>query len=169
MEESVVRNDLKKSTHELLSVISGFPEEHFNTVPPDGGWSVGQIAEHLIKIESSTVRLFTGDFKVCERDPEEKIQIMKDRFLDLDKKMTAHGPIVPDDSPKDKDKVLDKLQDLRQRLTGMIELHDLSEVITSFAHPLFGLLTRIEWIYFNIYHTQRHLTQIQKILKQVSA
>lgn len=168
IKESIVRSDLKESTRELLKTISEFPDEQFNTVPPDEGWSAGQVGEHLIKVETSTVRLFTGSVDICERNPEEKIKFIKERFSDFETKMTAFGPIVPNESPKNKQKVLDKLQDLRQRLTGMIELHDLSEMITGFSHPLFGTMTRIEWIYFNIFHTKRHLQQIETIFQQLS-
>lgn len=167
MKESVVRNALKKSTRELLQVISQFPEEDFNTKPLGGGWTAGQVAEHLIKVETGTNRLFTGETKICDRDPEEKINNIRNRLTDFETKINAMDTIVPDDNPKNKDDVLDKLQDIRQRLTGMIELHDLSELITGFAHPLFGSLTRIEWIYFNIYHAERHLEQIKSLSKRI--
>lgn len=166
--EAIVRNDLKESTRELLRTISKFPEEHFNIVPPDGGWSAGQVAEHLIKVETGVVRLFAGDTEPCERNPEKKIDVIKERSLNFETKINAVSSTVPDDKPKDKEVVLDKLQDIRQRLIGMIELHDLSEKITGLAHPVFGSLTRIEWIYFNIYHAKRHLQQIKVISEQVS-
>jgi len=165
--ESIVRNDLKESTRELLKSISEFPEEHFNTKPAAGGWTAGQVAEHLIKVEAGTLRLFTGETKTCERDPEEKLNNIRNRTSDFDEKINAVSSTVPDDKPKDKEKVLDKLQDTRQRLIGMIELHNLSEEITGFAHPLFGSLTRMEWIYFNIYHAKRHLHQIKDISQRI--
>lgn len=168
VKESKVRSDLKESTRELLQSISRFPENEFNTPPDDGGWTAGQVAEHLIKVETGTVRLFTGGFEACDRNPEQKIERIKERMLDFESPMTASGPIVPDDQPKDKEQVLEKLQDLRQRLTGMIELHDLSEMIAGFVHPVFGSLTAIEWIYFNIYHSKRHLHQIRAISQQFS-
>lgn len=79
--------------------------------------------------------------------------------------MTAYGPTVPDEKPKDKSKTIEKFQDIRQKLTGWIEIQNLAGTITGFEHPLFGSLTRIEWVYFNIYLSRRHIRQISKILK----
>lgn len=167
MKESVVRKDLKESTHDLLMAVSEFPEEYFNAPPADGGWTAGQVAEHLIKTETSTVELFTGSFEISERDPEEKIKTIKGRFEDFESKMKAFGHIIPDESSKDKAQILENIQDSSQRLTSLIELHDLSELITGFAHPLFGHLSRVEWIYFNIYHTYRHVHQIHRISESI--
>jgi len=41
MVKSVVRSDLKKSTRELLTTISNFPEEYFNTHAKEGRWTAG--------------------------------------------------------------------------------------------------------------------------------
>lgn len=158
-----VHKDFTQSTKELLNILNDFPEEHFNTKPEDGGWSAGQIAEHLIKSEIGCVRFFTKDTEPAERDSEEKIKPLKKTFLDSDTKLQAGGPIMPDDAPKDKPKAIDKLQDIRQRLTSMIEIKDLTEVVTAFDHPLFGPFTRIEWLYFHIFHAERHRRQIEAI------
>lgn len=163
MNKTQVRSDLKQNTRELLQSISDFPEAHFNSHPSEGEWTAGQVAEHLIKVESSTVHLFAGSTEPSNRNPGLKISDIKDRLLDFNSKMKAFGPIIPDHKPKDKTAVLDKIQDLRQRLTGMIEIDDLTVLLTGFEHPLFGTLTRLEWIYFNIYHSRRHNRQIREI------
>jgi uncharacterized damage-inducible protein DinB len=168
MKISEVRSDFKQSTRQLLNTISNFPEEYFNTQPEEGKWTAGQIAEHLIKVETGTVRLFTGDTEACDRDPKEKIATVKERMLNYDSKMNADGPIIPDDNPKGKDRVLEKLQDIRQRLISMVEIEDLTELVSGFDHPLFGPMTRVEWIYFNIYHGRRHLHQIQDLERILS-
>lgn len=163
MNKAQVRSDLKQNTRELLQTVSDFPEAHFNTHPSEGEWTAGQVAEHLIKVESSTVQLFTGSTEPSNRKPGQKISAIKDRLLDFNSKMKAFGPIIPDHTPKEKAAVLDKIQDLRQRLTGLIDIEDLTVLLTGFKHPLFGTLTRLEWIYFNIYHCRRHNRQIQDI------
>ena len=168
MNKAQVRSDLKQNTRELLQSISDFPEVHFNSCPKEGEWAAGQVAEHLIKVESSTVQLFVGSTESSNRNPGLKITDIKNRLLDFNSKMKAFGPIIPDDKPREKTAVLDKLQDLRQRLTGMIEIEDLTVLVTGFEHPLFGILTRLEWIYFNIYHSRRHNRQIQDIRRTFS-
>ena len=158
-----VRKDYTQSTQELLSVLNDTPEDHFNTKPEDGGWSAGQVAEHLIKSEIGSVRFFTVDTKATERDPEEKIEMLKETFLDFDSKFEAPGLVSPDDKPKDKQKAINKLQDIRQRLTGIIEIEDLTQIVTAIDHPMAGPLTRIEWLYFHIFHSERHRRQIEDL------
>lgn len=163
MNKNLVKKDLKQSTSSLLDVLSRIPEEIFNTQPSQEGWSVGKVGEHLIKVETGTVRMFTGSAEASDRDPEQKIETIKDRMMNFETKMMAYGPIIPNDEPKEKTKVLEKLQDIRQQLLGFVDIQDLTETITAFEHPIFGSLTRIEWIYFNIYHSRRHVKQIEKI------
>ena len=155
-----VYKDFTNSTNDLLGVLNNFPEEFFNIKPEGGGWSAGQIGEHLIKSEIGCVRFFANNPRPAGRDPEAKISVLKKKMDNLDKKLTAFGAIIPDDKRKDKQKVIEKLQDIRQRLTNMIETEDLSKIFTAFDHPVFGPLTRIEWLYFNRYHGERHRQQI---------
>lgn len=167
MNKKQVKNDFVESSENLLNILSPVPDKNFNKKPGEDGWTVGMAAEHLIKVESGTLKLFSGPVGPAERDPEEKILTIKGRLLDYNTAMTAYGPIVPNDKIKDKTKALVKMQDIRQKLTGLIEIQNLEELITGFEHPLFGFLTRIEWIYFNIYHSKRHVRQIENILDSI--
>lgn len=163
MNKLEIKKDLNESTRKLLELLYEVPEPFFNSVPKEGGWTVGQVAEHLIKVETGTVRLFSGPVEDAGRDHQEKIDEIKDRFLNYETKLKAFGPIVPGDTPKDKTNALEKIQDIRQRLTSLIEIQDMAALITGFEHGLFGYLTRVEWIYFNIYHSRRHMHQIKTI------
>ncbi|NGP89098.1 DinB family protein [Fodinibius halophilus] len=165
MEKNTLRQKLKASSDSLLHTISTFPDSEFNTEPPEGGWSAGQVAEHLVKVEGGTVRVLTSEGQKADRAPEQYIPIMKKRLLDFESKMQATKPIVPDDQSKDKEDILATLQDIRQRMTSLIETQDLTQRAVAFEHPIFGYLTRVEWIVFVIYHSQRHLYQIKELAK----
>ena len=165
--KSEILNDLNDSTKKLLAGIEKFPEGRFNDKPNGDAWSAGQVGEHLIKVETGTVRLFTGSTEPADRDPEEKIERIEEEFLNFEKKFTAFGPILPDEKPKDQQKVVNKLQDIRQRLASLVDLHDLSALCTGFEHGLFGYLTRVEWIYFTIIHSRRHLEQVRRIKRDI--
>ena len=167
MNKTRIKNDLVESTSNLLDILFSVSEAHFNTSTPKGGWSIGMIAEHLIKVESGTLNLFSGPVERTGRDPSSKIESIRDRLLDFDSSMTAYGPIVPDEKPKDKTKALEKMQDIRQKLKGLIEIQDMTETITGFEHPLFGYLTHVEWIYFNIFHSRRHVNQMKQTLASI--
>ncbi len=167
MNRDCVKRDFIESTKNLLEILSDIPEGNFNKKPELGGWTVGMTAEHLIKVEFGILKLFSGSVDSTDRNPEQKIEEIEKRFLDFETSMTAYGPIVPDKEPKDKTKVLEKIQDIRQKLTGLIEIQNLAETIKGFEHPLFGYLTRVEWIYFNIYHSKRHINQMERIISSI--
>ena len=166
MNKAQVRSDLNQNTRELSQSISDFPEPYFNSCPAEGEWTAGQVAEHLIKVETSTVQLFAGSIETS--NPGLKITDIKDCLLDFNSKLKAFKPISPDDKPKVKTAVLDKLQDLRQRLAGMIKNEDLTVLVNGFECPLFGTLSRLEWIYFKIFHSRRHNRQIQDIQRTLT-
>ena len=167
MNKERVKDDLVESTKSLMNILSSVSQEKFNKKPEEGGWTVGMTVEHLIKVEYGTLKLFSGPVEKSGRNPKQKIEKIQERLLDFDTAMTAYGPIIPDEKPKDKSKALGKIQDIRQKLTGLIEIVDLEEMVTGFEHPLFGYLTRVEWIYFNIYHSRRHINKIERVISSI--
>jgi uncharacterized damage-inducible protein DinB len=162
-----VHQDFTQSTQKLLSALNEFPEDHFQSSGPNGGWSAAEIAEHIIKSEAGLVKFFGEDAESTERDPEQKIELMKEKMLNFQQKFSAPSQVEPNDGPKDRQQLIDKLQDIRQRIAGMIEIEDLTKLLTVFGHPGFGTLTRVEWLYFNIYHAERHVEQVEDLKKHL--
>ncbi len=54
-------------------------------------------------------------------------------------------------------------EDTKAKITEAIKTLDLSATCTVFELPGFGEFTRSEWIWFAIYHTQRHTHQLKNI------
>lgn len=63
--------------------------------------------------------------------------------------------------------LLGALQDIKAGLDHAVTTLDLTKTCLAFELPVFGYLTRLEAIYFVIYHTQRHLHQLKNIYQQV--
>lgn len=159
---------LESNTRLLIDTIDQFPEDHFNTQPEAGSWSGGQVTEHLAKVETATLRLFSGKTKPADRDPESKIETVEREFLDFEKSFNAFGPIIPGENSKDKQKLISTLKQTREKMVEMIQSdRDLSLICTDFTHPLFGSFSIIEWIYFNIYHAERHIRQLKETKSRV--
>jgi len=167
-DQNQVEKLLKSNTRLLLDNIDQFPEDHFNVQPEEDRWSAGQVAEHLAKVETATLRLFNGKTKPADRDPEAKIKTVKREFLDFEKSFTAFEPIKPGENSKDKQKLVSTLKHTRKMMMELIRSDkDLSVICTDFEHPLFGSFSIIEWIYFNIYHAERHIKQLEGIKNRV--
>lgn len=156
------------STESFTKLIQSISDEQFNTKPNDLTWSVAENVEHIIRSEFGTARLFNSATKKdLERDSEAIIKKMKSRFLDRSETLQAFGAILPTEGDKSQEELLIKFKASRNQVLELIQTQDLDEICMRFEHPLFGHLTRREWVNFNIVHTQRHMDQIRELLENL--
>ena len=80
----------------------------------------------------------------------------------MKKKYTAPSTVIPKGENKNKEALLDALVQQREILKNMIRQMDLT-LITEFRHPVIGSMSRLEWVYFHIYHTERHVRQLRSL------
>lgn len=164
----VISSDLDASTNGLIQMLKGLPPDVFNRHPDKKSWSVADVVDHLLKLEGGINGLLLGPTTKAERDPEGKVLKIEEVFLDFDKKLSAGGPVKPSGVEKQKDRLIAQISESRENLAKIVGEKDLKLIYTGFRHPIFGLLSGIEWVYFAIYHSQRHLHQIKKILATVN-
>jgi uncharacterized damage-inducible protein DinB len=161
--ESLLQS-LQQSTDQLLAKIGTIPETIFNKKPAKDTWSIGQVFEHIWLVESAVNRVMLLDTQpAIERDPAQQIDFIKDAFQNFETKFQAFGPIIPSDQHKKQSLLVEKLKKSRKTLFEIINEKDLSEICLAFKHGLFGELSRGEWVYFNIYHSARHLHQVDRL------
>ena len=92
---------------------------------------------------------------------------MKKRFLESDKPMNASGVILPTGDAKSKAELIQTFTENRAKIADLIDELPEEELCLKFAHPIFGNLTRMEWVHFSIIHTQRHMRQLDRIQTQL--
>src|SRR5438045_1482849 len=63
---------------------------------------------------------------------------------------------------KQKQEIIAALKGQREILEQYVLEYDLGET-TEYLHPVIGEMTRIEWIYFIIYHSGKHARQLARI------
>ncbi|MES2648544.1 MAG: DinB family protein [Bacteroidota bacterium] len=160
-----IHEDLLYSTKLLELALASCTDDTFNKRPAEGGWTIGEIMEHLWLIESSLNKQLDGTSNVTLREVDKKVAIIKMAFEEANKKYESPGFFVPADTLKNKIECLYNLQTERKQLSLLAATLDLSETLLSFKHPYLGALTRYEWVYFVILHSNRHLQQIINILK----
>lgn len=158
-----VLKELESTKSNLLQVISSAEQEKFNDVPFEGSWTAGQVSEHILKAIGTD--LLYGNVKPTERNPDEKIAETGKLFLNFDIKMKSPEFILPSDTPKNKETILHDVEKSLNRLTEAAKTLDLSVICLDFELPGFGEFTRLEWIWFYIFHTQRHIHQLKNIEK----
>ncbi|QOJ27566.1 MAG: DinB family protein [Ignavibacteriales bacterium] len=157
--------ELQDSTEKIIAAISAVPDEKLNIKPAPEKWSAGECAEHIVLTELLINRLFRGNGVAAERRPDEKVSDMAEKFGDAEKKLSAFGPIIPSASEKSKEELLKRFSSNRNMLAEYIKTKDMSELITSFKHGLFGEMTRYEWAQFIIHHSERHRKQMLRAVE----
>jgi len=164
IETEAVIADLQLSTSLLLKFFSSFDSEDFNKKNADGGWTPSEIAEHLLRMDIAINRVLQGNSRAADRTADEKSAVIKQVFLDLEKKMQAPREILPTDTIKDPFSIISKIRVERHTMIELAQTKDLSEICTSSSHHTFGELTRLEWIYLSIYHAERHMLHLEKFI-----
>lgn len=163
-----LKNQLLKNTDELIAAIEEFPASTFNTKPNPDSWSAAEVLEHLYRSESGIPKLFVGKTKtLTDRPPDARVETMKHRFLESDKKMTASAIILPTEGEKSKDDLISTFRKNREKIAQLIDTLPPEELCLRFEHPILGYLTRIEWVHFNIIHAKRHMRQLERIKAQL--
>lgn len=147
----------------LLHTIEAFEADEFNTVPFPGSWTAGQVAEHVLLSAAGGVQVLNGNGQATTRSPEEQVGPLRNLFLNFNIKMTSPQFIQPSDLPQDKQEILKRASDIFDSMITLAKKQDLALTYTDFEMPQFGMLTRLEWLSFILFHTQRHIRQLQNI------
>ncbi|TPD67291.1 DinB family protein [Flavobacterium microcysteis] len=148
----------------LLSVDNSLWDKN----PAENSWSVGQVMEHILKANSGLKNLLPENVGETDRAIDEKIPLMKSIFLDFSTKLDAPEFIIPVETLHDKQQQLDKLKAIKKDTLQLIDSLDLSKTCMGFELPVFGHLTRLEWINFSLFHAQRHTEQVRKIIAVIA-
>lgn len=152
---------------ELIHLIHSFTDENFNTRPSTGGWSAGQVAEHIRLSAGDVVQLFNGGAFETDRDPEMNIAPIRNLFMDFDSKFESPESIVPADKDYGRGAFVSYFHQLSAEIDEAVAQLDMSCTCSGFELPGFGLMTRVEWIAFVVYHTQRHIHQMRKLSQKI--
>ena len=163
MEDKLLK-EFKENTNKLLGFIEQVDEVKLLTNPTRTEWSIMDCCEHILQLEQALIKLFRGPVEKVEKHSDKNVEIIKERFLDFEKKLTAFGIILPQRKHKTKQTIKAAIADSRATLIRIGENNGWDKRCMLYAHPLFGHLTRLEWIGFCIYHVERHLNQMEGVL-----
>lgn len=157
-----------KLGEDLLQLLSSLSQEELNLLPFDNSWTAGQLGEHLYK-SYAVVDTLNGSVRPADRPADEKVEQITTLFLNFNIRMESPEGILPRRGTIEKEWLLASLKERISQLKAVIRHKDLTEICLDFIIPEYGEFTRLEWIHFNIVHTQRHIHQLKNIIKKVKA
>ncbi len=155
---------LANTTYELLELISSVDEKSINSVPFKDSWTAAQLASHVTKSNNSIVQALNTPGKPAERNPGEGVQELKAMFLDFNTKLKSPEFILPTRNTYQKETLIANLKKSMEQVKDTGNKMNLSDIIRV---PVFGEITKLELLHFVLYHTQRHIHQLKKILHSV--
>ncbi|MEO0471444.1 MAG: DinB family protein [Bacteroidota bacterium] len=160
-----IQADLSQNTADLSQFLEKVDEKAASQKPAPKAWSVVGILEHLLIVERSLAHLFQGKTDPAQRDPEQQIAVIQQAFSRHDRQYDAAKMIFPQGEVQSVREGMERLIGVRAKLQALLAEDNLHEVCTDFRHFAFGEMTRVEWIYFCILHTERHMVQMEKAIQ----
>lgn len=164
-EKNEIRSEVVETVNELFKIVSSLNEKQLNFKPSEESWSAGQVADHLIKSYGAK-DLLMGKAGATQRAIDENVDELKDIFLDFDTKLASPEFILPTEERINKEVQINKLQEKVNEIIAFSEQQDLADTCLDFEFPGIGYMTKLEWLHFFNYHTQRHIRQIKGIIQK---
>ena len=152
---------INETFNKLIEVLSSFTD--LNSSPAPKTWTAGQIAEHLIKSWQIILEIFPGSTEEPDREIDKNVDMFKSVFLNFDIKMESPDFILPSNNRHRKEDIIQSLQDIETNILNFVPTHNLELICLDFELPTFGKFTKYEWLWFCLFHTQRHIHQLEKL------
>lgn len=165
MEKDEIIADIEQTIGWLTKVID---PDTYNQIPFEGSWTPGQVVEHIVIVGTGFDHLLNGPTEATTRQVDELVVRIKTMFLDMDQKAIAGASVTPVLGDYDMQQHLSKLDTIKASIINSVNTLDLNITCLGFNIPTFGHLTRLEAVYFFLFHTKRHVFQLQNIAKTLN-
>lgn len=153
----------------LENAFSKFDANEINTVPFEGSWTAGQLAKHLVMANGGFLQVINGPIAETDKPADLMVGQIKNDFLNFNVKFDSPKEIYPENREYDQSALMEKLGEIKEGIAASISNLDLTKTCTAFELPVYGYLTRLEAVYFVIYHTQRHVHQLKNIYNKLNS
>jgi len=160
-----LHTDLDNNTRLLLDILDTIPAEKLQSKNPRTTWSIMECAEHILITEQAVCKALQGPaHPITDRAPDSKLQQISQAFLELDQRLRVNGePETLDGGYENIATFNPAFRQNREDIKTALQQAPLEWLCEKLEHSSFGYLTRLEWAYYLIYHTERHLQQINRI------
>ena len=154
MDKELIKQKIAIVFTDFKTAIQQHPD--INRKRADGGWSVGQIANHILK--STQVNL--GATQKIDRPYDLHAAGIRDLFLNFQMKFPAAPMLQPDSRHYSTGELLTLLDASKDNLLSIIDKDDLTETCIDIQIPVWGTLTKYEWLVLFENHIIRHTQQV---------
>lgn len=157
MDINFLISQYKEIRSEYISLINLFNESEINKIIHEDEWTVAQVVSHIYKSNDNWFLYAKGT--TADRKGDENIPWLEAHFLNFEEKMKSPDIILPDIDTLTKKACIEKINHCFNGLISGLPGANLEEILPT----LLGDLTKWELSNFVIFHSKRHLYQIQNI------
>jgi hypothetical protein len=159
MDKELIRRKIESAFENFKSAIQQHTD--INRKRVDGGWNVGEIANH---IEKATDVNF-GATKKADRPYDQNADDIKNLFLNFKMKFPADPFLHPDSKQYSMGEIFSSLDERKEGVFKMINDDDLTEICVDIELPVWGHLTKYEWLVLMENHIIRHTRQVNDLIQ----
>jgi hypothetical protein len=153
-------------TQELINFVQLLSVEQLKHTTPSG-WTILQELEHINIVDKA---VYLGFNIKAERHHDELYRFGKEKAEKIllgmrNRKVVAPANMEPSGKYTSVDEFVKEIEYLRKRLITNLEQGKIVIDNRVVVHPYLGDLTSADWLYFIVYHGQRHLLNMQDRFK----
>ncbi len=155
-----ISREITEVFDQLKTLIQDLTDEQINRRPEAGGWSIGQIVEHILR---SSNGIPDRKVQTYNRAFDEQGPAIRSLFLDLNTKFEADKSLLPKEDNYTKEDLLERVLARKTKLVLDVKDKDLTLMCMDMEFPNLGYLTRFEWLTVIAAHSKRHCYQIERV------
>ncbi len=156
MNKASVKQGIEKAFEDFKAAVKKHSD--INKKRADGGWTVGEIANHIVKGTQTNL----GPTAKTERPYDQHAAAIKDLFLNFEMKFPAAPFLQPDSKKYTIEEILAALDKSKKNIDDFVDNDDLTETFTAIPLPGWGALTKYEWLVLFENHIIRHTRQVNE-------
>jgi hypothetical protein len=161
-----------RARKKLIAALAGLDTESSNIRAGDGSWSVSEVVEHIAIVNQAASRICA---KLLSAAKEQGLKFngkagLSQGFVNKAEEATSLKLEAPDVvQPTGRRTIAESLQTLSENRRRLEEIRPLFEEFDggsfTFPHRFFGKLSAHEWLALIGAHEERHIAQIERLLK----
>ncbi|HWY13311.1 MAG TPA: DinB family protein [Bacteroidia bacterium] len=167
MEIDEIKKSFDQTVDDWKSATEEYTEQLFELRPSEGGWSIGQVCEHLIV---STKRVFvvidkclSGNDNENEQKTEAGESAIKINILANMKVQNPAHKENPPLQPENRLLVREAFEDIHHDFMQVAEKVKASKATGKEKHPVLGFMNAHEWLHTVDMHWRHHIKQKESI------
>lgn len=158
--------ELIEQVDEIKALVQKLDDHQLHFKPNGDRWSVLEIIEHIVYVDTGLSRLLTMN----EGEPETQKQYVTTKGFELvatNRKMKVSAPerLRPTGQFKSAEVALEQLMAVRQKITNGLNDGSIDFSVASRPHGVLGPMTKTDWVHFIVYHAKRHILQMEENLE----